>query len=644
MSNQPDLSYHFGPFCLDPKHPRLTRDGEIVALTPKALEILSLLVESRGIAVEKEDLMRRVWPDTFVEEGNLSVHIYALRKALGETPDGESYIETVPRLGYRFLGSIQEVKVDGADLLVERHTLSHVVVEESSPGVTAEPLALPEKARSTLFSYRRRTVLLAVVLAVGLIGLIGYLWLSQKAKPPATTAEVKSIAILPFTTLNKEVDDEYLGVGLADALITQFGQTTQIIVRPTTTVLKYAEKEQDPLAAGKLLKVDAVLEGSVHRVGERLRVTVRLIRVSDGLSLWTAKFDENFKDIFAVEDSISAQVVQALRVDDTDRLKKRYPQNAEAYQAYLRGRFFWSKRTDEGNQKAIDYFRQAINKDSLYAVAYAGLAEAYTLSSYYSSVLPREAFPKAKAAAERALEIDGTLAEAWSTLAYVKFIYDWDFEGSDRDFRRTFELNPNYATARFWHGECLIYRGRFEEGIEEIDRAHQLDPLSAVFSAHLGWAYHIARQHDRAIKQLQETLEMDPDFAMTYFYLGMAYEEKRMFEESIAAYKKSIELSGEFPGTTGLAHVYAISGRRGEAQQILEKLEQQARDGKPIRPTTFAIIYAALNDREKALESLEKGYGERYEVLLYLKVQPYFDNLRSEPRFVDLLQRIGLSP
>ena len=544
---------------------------------------------------------------------------------------------------------MQEVDPNGAELVVERHTLSQVVVEErenvaDDALTTVEPLALPEKTSGNLFSLRRRAVLIALAGALGIGGLIAYVWRSQKAQPPSSSAEVKSIAILPFRLLNKEVDDEYLGVGLADALITQFGQTSQIIVRPTGTVLKYAEREQDPIAVGKLLKVEAVLEGSVHRAGERLRVTVRLLRVSDGLSLWSGKFDESLTDIFTLQDSISAQVVQALKVNDPDRVRKRYTENAEAYQAYLKGRFFFSKRTNEGNQKAIDYFRQAINKDPLYALAYAGLAESFTIASYYSGVLPRDSFPKAKAAAERALEIDDTLAEAWSTLAYVKFIYDWDFEGSDRGFRRSFELNPNYATARFWHGECLLYRGRFEEGIAEIDRAHQLDPLSSVFSAHLGWAYHIARQPDRAIKQIQKTLEMDPDFSMAHFFLGMAYEEKRMFEESIAAYKKAVELSGEYPGTLGLGHVYAMSGRRDEAQQIVTNLEQQAREGKRIRPTSLSTIYAALNERDKAFEWLEKGYDERYEGILYLKVQPYYDNLRSDPRYGDFLQRIGLTP
>ena len=648
MQNPAREFYEFGPFRLDTLKRRLLRDEQVIPLTPKAFEILSVLLQSGGNLVEKDQLMRQVWPDTFVEEGNLSVHIFALRKALGENGEGQSYIETLPKLGYRFVGSVQEIAPNDAELVVERHRLSRVVVEEevesgSDRVIPAEPLTLAPKDQTTHAAFwRRRSILIIIGLAIG-AAFFGYWWRSSQLKPPASSAEVRSLAVLPFKTLGAEAGDQYLGVSLADALITQFGRTQQIIVRPTSTVLKYAENERDPLLVGKTLDVEAVLDGNVQRAGERIRVTVRLLRVSDGVSLWAEKFDERLTDIFALQDSISLRVAQALKVGDGERLKKRYTEDPEAYQAYLKGRYFWHKRTDEETRKALAYFREAIDKDPLYALAYSGLAEAYTTSSYYSGVLPRDAFPKAKAAAERALEIDSTLPEALSTLAYVRFIYDWDFEGSDRDFKRALELNPNYATARFWHGECLIYRGRFEEGIAEIKRAQELDPLSPVFGANLGWAYHMARQYDRAIEQIQKVLEMDGDFPMAYFYLGMAYEQKGMFEKSIAAYKRSTELTGGYPGRLGLGHAYAMSGRPQEAEKILDELEQQVRAGKRVRPTSFAIIYAALNDRDKAFEWLEKAYEERYEGVLYLKYQPYYDNLRSDPRYLDLLRRIGLN-
>jgi len=280
----------------------------------------------------------------------------------------------------------------------------------------------------------------------------------------------------------------------------------------------------------------------------------------------------------------------------------------------------------------------------LYAVSYGGLAEAYTLSSYYSAVPPRETFPKAKAAAEKALEIDDTLVEALTTQAYVKFIYDWDFPAAEKDFLKAFELNPNYAPARFWYGECLIYLGRFVEGIAQINRAQQLDPLSLVYSSNLGWAYHIARQDDQAITQLQKVLESDRSFHMAYFYLGMAYESKGMYKEAIAAYEKSRDLSGGYPGITGLGHAYAVSGRRDEALKIVAQMESDAKQSNRIRATAFSIIFAGLNDRDKAFEWLEKAYEQRYEGVIFVKVQPYYDNLRSDPRYYELLKRIGLTP
>lgn len=649
MSNATQHLYEFGPFRLDASRPRLTRNGEVVSLTPKALEILSVLVQSGGNLVEKEELMQRVWPDTFVEEGNLSVHIFALRKALGENGDGQGYIETIPRLGFKFLCAVQQI-APAAELVVERHRLTRTVVEEDAEipeyaVITSQSQApFSQQTTPVAFWWRKYSIPALIGLSLSAVGLIAFVWFSKKPTQPGTSAEVKTMAVLPFKMLGVETGDEYLGVGLADALITQFGRTQQIIVRPTSAVLKYEQQELDPLAIGKTLGVEAVLEGTVQRAGERLRVTVRLLRVSDGVSLWSAKFNESQTDFFAVQDSISEQVAKALKIGDADRVKRQYTQNTEAYHAYLKGRYFWNKRTNDGVGRAVSYFKQAIDKDPLFALAYVGLAESYTLQSYYSGLLPREAFPKARAAAERAIEIDNNLAEALSTVAYVKFIYDWDFEGSDRDFQQAFAANPNYANARYWYGECLIYRGRFDDGIAQIKRAQELDPLSPVFGANLGWAYHMARQHDRAIEQLQKVLETDSDFSMAHFYLGMAYEQKGMFEPSIAAYKRSIELSGsEYPGTIGLGHAYALSGRHDEARKILEQLEQRVKAGTRVRPTTLATIYAGLNDRDKAFEWLEIAYQERYEGVLYLKHQPYYDNLRSDPRYVDLLHRVGLA-
>lgn len=651
MSDQPQDLLEFGPFRLDLKRPRLTCAGEVVALTPKALEVLSVLVESNGSLVEKEVLIRKVWPDTFVEDGNLSVHIFALRKALAQCSGGENYIETIPRQGFRFTANVRAIEANGGDLVLERRTRSQVTIEETeSGGITesVEPLQLPEVSPATRKHQKLiRNAALALLLVGGLIA--GYLLLRPKSVQRGTQQPlVHSIAVLPFKSLSPGSDDEYLRTGVADSLINRLGNIHQIIVRPMSATQRYLDSTEDPRIIGANLGVEAVLDGHLQREGDRIRATVQLLSVRDGSQIWAGRFDDVFTNIFAVQDSISDQVVRSLSISltpaDARVLAKRATRSTDAYRTYLIGRHHLSKRTDDDIKKAIDYFKQAIDQDPLYAVAYAGLGEAYTLSSYYSAVPPRESFPKAKAAAEKAFEIDDTLAEALTTQAYVKFIYDWDFQGAEKDFLKTFELNPNYAPARYWYGECLMYLGRFVEGIAQINRAQELDPLSLVYSSNLGWAYHIARQDDHAITQLQKVIDSDRGFHMAYFYLGMAYEGKGMYEEAIAAYQKSRDLSGGYPGITGLGHAYAVSGRRDEALKIVEQMEADAKRTNRVRATAFSIIFAGLNDREKAFEWLEKAYEQRYEGVIFIKVQPYYDNLRSDPHYYDLLKRIGLTP
>ena len=650
MSNQPQHLYEFGPFQLDTEKRRVMRDGEIVSLTPKAFELLTVLVQRGGQVIEKDELMRQVWPETFVEEGNLSVHIFALRKALGENGDGQGYIETVPRQGYRFISSVRELKADGAALIVEKHTRSLVTIEEHEESAEEKKVAaLPESQTVVRGALKRlRYTQVALVAALLLALAVGSLIYFQRNPKQPATGQLRTIAVLPFKPLSTGADDEYFRTGMADALIIKLGSLKQIVVRPTSAVLRYTDSKEDAQTIGRALGVDAVLEGYIQRDGERIRATARLLSVRDGAQLWAGSFDDSFTNVFAVQDSISAQVAKSLTLNltasDSKLLAKRYTENSEAYRAFMMGRHFWNKRTDEGNQKAIEYYKQAIDLDPVYGLAYAGLADAYTLSSYYSGVSPREAFPKAKTAALRALEIDDALAEAYATLAYVKFIYDWNFQDAERDFLKAFELNPNMATARYWYGESLMYMGRYGEGIAQIQRAHQLDPLSIVFSSNLGWAYHIARQEDQAIEQLQKVLAADQNFPMAYFYLGMAYEGKGMYDDAIKAYQRAAELSGGYPGIAGLGHAYAISGRREEALKLISQMEEQLRQGQPIRPTSFAIIYSGLNDREKAFEWLEKAYQQRYEGVIYIKCQPYYDNLRSDPRYYDLVQRIGLTP
>lgn len=654
MSNPPKHLYEFGQFRLDMERPRLTRDGEVIPLTPKALDVLSVLVQSGGNLVEKEDLMQKVWPDTFVEDGNLSVHIFALRKALGENAEGQGYIETLPKLGYRFVGSVQEVDPNGAELVVERHALSRVIVQEESDSharaTTPGPLALPARSETSreVFWTKRPSVVIMILLALALTGVLAYLWMSNKATAPATSAEVKSMAVLPFQSLSAEAEDEYLALGLTDMLITQFGHTRKVVVRPTSAVLKYTKTDQDAIAIGRRLGVQAVLEGSVQRAGERLRVTVRLFRVSDGAPLWAGKFDEKFSDIFTVEDSISQQVAVALRLhfEGTEQpwLRKRHTESTEAYQAYLKGRYFWNKRSADGLRRAIEYFNQAVEIDPTFPLPYVGLAESYDLLIYYSDLPPNDLFPKSRAAAMRALEIDSQLGEAHVPMARVKAYYEWDQVGAHKEFQRAVELSPNYDTARQWYGEYLTNVGKFEEGIVELKRALEIDPLSLAINVDLGTAFYSARQYDQAISQYRKTLEIDPDFPLCHSFLGMAYSAKGLNQESILEHQRAIALAGERPILLALlGHALATAGRKDEARTILAQLKERSNHGY-IAPFNLVLLHVGLGDWEQAFGWLEKAYQEHDPWLLqFIRNYQHLDGLRSDPRFQDLLRRVGIT-
>jgi tetratricopeptide (TPR) repeat protein len=389
-----------------------------------------------------------------------------------------------------------------------------------------------------------------------------------------------------------------------------------------------------------------IVKGGLIKSEGAARVSVQLVSTTDGRVLWSGEnFDQSFSNIFRLENELIRSVAAAIRPnlgsEQESRITKRYTESPEAYQLYLKGRYFWNERTDADIKKAIHYFNYALEKDPNYALANAGLADSYALLNYYDGSPPVDSFPKAREASEKALKIDDTLAEAHASLAYIKRAYDWDWVGAEREFKRAIDLNPNYATAHFWYGEHLTYLGRFDEAIAEIRRAQELDPLSPIISGSLGWAFHMARQPDRAIEQLRKTLETDPDFAMTHFYLGMAYEGKQMYQAAIDEYRKANEISPAGPGIVGLGHACAMSGHRNEAQKILDELKERAEKNQ-VRPSTVAIVYAGLNDPDHTFEWMEKAREQRAEGVVYLKAQPYFDNVRSDPRRAAFLKRIGL--
>jgi serine/threonine protein kinase/tetratricopeptide (TPR) repeat protein len=456
-----------------------------------------------------------------------------------------------------------------------------------------------------------------------------------------------SIAVLPFTDLSPKEDQEYFCDGMAEELINALSNIEGLQVASRTSSFQFREKGYDIQDIGKKLKVQTVLEGSVRKAGNRLRITVQLINVDEGYHIWSEKFDRDLEDIFAIQDEISLAIAEKLKVklleEEKEALVKRYTEDHEAYNLYLMGRYFWNGRYEGKLQKAIECFQQAINKDPLYAIAYAGIADCYNLLAIYGLMAPKEVYSKAEAAAKKALEIDKTLAEVHTSVGWIRTFFDWDWPVAENEFKKAIELNPAYATAHHWYALHLVCRGRFDEGVTEIKQAHELDPLSLIINRNLAWVYYFTCQYDQAIEQFMKTLEMDPNFIYTHLKLGWVYLNKSMYEEALAEFQKEKELSTSWnpfiEARIGLA--YALMGKRIEAQQVLNNfMEQSKREYIP--PYGLACIYFALRKNNQGFKWMEKGYEERDYWQTYLKVEPMFESLRSEPKFKALLKKMGL--
>ena len=646
--------YEFGVFTLDPTQRLLLRAGKVVALTPKVFETLLALVENTGLVVTKDDLLNKIWPDTIVEERCLSQNIFLLRKALGENSKGHNYIETIPKVGYRFLPDVSESQEMGGVLVVQKRDRLRIVSTEEETIAADEtpafeslaPLALVRSVRDNVpipLPSRLVLLLLGLMIASSVAAYFGF------ASSRASTAryEAKSIAVLPFKPLGSDQNDEYLGLGMADTLIGRLSHLSQVVVRPTSAIRRYSGRDLDVISAGREQRVDAVLEGSIYRSGDRIRLSVQLVSVRDGASLWSFKCDERCTDIFAVQDSISERVAEALALKLTGEerrlLTKHYTDNTDAYQLYLEGRYFWNKRSEEGFKKALNYFNQAIDADPNYALAFVGLADCYTMLADYDWLTPTDASSRAKAAATRALEIDDTLAEGHASLADIRRFYDWDWPGAEREYRRAIELNPNYVTAHQWYGEFLSAMGRHDEAVREMKRAEELDPVSVVVKNASGWILLFARQYDEAIAACQKVIEMDPDYGEVYSQLRRAYEQKGMYSEAFAADEKFRMFKTKVDRRSNqLSNPATISSAKSYWQKMLELARQDVKDNVEASRFRMVEIYAQLGEKDRAIEWLTKLCADHHFWMPFLKVHAHLDPLRSDPRFNDLLRRIGL--
>ena len=626
--------YEFGEFRIDALRMLLIgSDGHVVTLPPKAFELLKVMVLSGGRVLTKDELLNVVWQGTIVEEGNLTQAVSILRKALGEKRSDHRYIVTVPGSGYRFVAAVKELRNRDE------------TYEESSP-LTSTSRALPTTSKSSVRQLGWRVLPALILLALTCYAVYS-IWTMPRAASPTSVGEVKSLAVLPFEHLGGDTGDDYLGIGIADALITNLSNNRRIAVRPTNAVLKYANLKPAFTTVGQDLRVDALLDGRMQRSGDRLRVTVQLVRSSDGVPLWAETFDDSFTNILAVQDSISLRVAQALTLklsgEEQNAVTSRMTENPAAYEAYLRARFFWNKRTGEGLQKSISYFEEAVRLDPYFALAYAGLAESYVLFNLYGAEHRTDAFLKAREAALKALSLNDTIASAHTALALVKLEYDYDWRGAETSYLRALELNPNYSTAHHWYSEYLAFRGQFDESVKHIERAYELDPASLVINTARGYPYMRAGRCETAIEYFHKVLEMEKAFPLAHFYLGKCYVEKAQFDDAIREHGAAIDGAGDSAMfMAALGYAYAASGRAAEAQTILKRMKESAKQ-KYISPYSLATVYAGLGEKDEALRLLRQAYEDRDYQLPTVKNDIHFSRLREDPRFDGLLNQIGLT-
>lgn len=638
MYEQKPHIYEFGDFRLDAPQRRLFRGGEHVPLTPKVFDTLLYMVEHQGSVLSKDKLMAAVWPDTVVEENNLGQNISKLRGVLGESRGENRYIATVPGLGYRFVAAVKALTDENG--------------QEAAQAVPPGPIPAPAEVVTTSPPARHSGRLKGRVWTVVLVGVLAaascvgafYIWRARTQTAPV--ASIRTIAVLPFKPLVTESRDEALELGMADTLIARLSASRELVVRPITSVRRYGGVEQDPVAAGRELGVEAVLDGTIQRWGDRTRVTARLLRVGDGRTLWVGQFDEKFTDIFGVQDSISERVAGelALRLmgEERELLAKRDTADTEAYELYLKGRFFWDKRTPEGTRQAVEYFRRALERDPTYARAYAGLAECYRVLSIAQDIPSLESMPKAKEAALKALELDERSAEAHTALGWIKFFFDWDWEGAEREYRRALEINPNYPMAHVGYAHLLSNTGRHEEALAEADRALKLDPLSLINGALKGQFLFHARRYPEAIDHLHKTLETEPNFWVAQTVLGKSYERVGRYAEALEALSKAGEISG---GTTEMislsGYTYAAAGRREEAERTLRELISISKQ-RHVSSYNMALVHHGLGDSDEALKWLERAYQEKDVRMVFLGVDPKWATLRTDSRFINILERMNL--
>jgi TolB-like protein/DNA-binding winged helix-turn-helix (wHTH) protein/Flp pilus assembly protein TadD len=653
---QHTLVIRFGTYEVCFQSGEVREAGVRIRVQQQPLKLLEVLLERPGEVVTREELRSRVWPNESFGDFDQAVNIAIakLRSALGDSAENPRFIETLPKRGYRFIASVSFVEADGHIRMPQSASapsagsepgfqlqgnglaLSPVTEEGAqlqSPGLTVAP---PHRLRPT------RWVIMALAFVLGVAILSVLLFRSRDHAP----APIRSLAVLPLDNLSGDASQNYFSDGMTDELITDLAQISALRVISRTSVMVYKGARKPLPQIARELHVDAIVEGTVLRAGDQVRITAQLIDASTDKHLWSQSYEGDLRDTLALQDRVARAIAKEIQINLTPQeqaaLKSARVVNPQAYESYLKGRYFWNKRTADGLRVALAYFNQAIEEDPNYAQAYSGLADTYALLGdwQYAVMTPKEAFPKAKAAALKAVELDSALGEAHNSLAFVLDGFDWDLDSGGKEFRRAIELNPGYATAHHWYAWHLALLGQYDEAIAEMKKAESLDPLSLIINADLAELFVLAHSYDESVRQSLKTIEMDPNFAMAHSQLAQAYLQEHKYQEAVVELQKAVQLSGESPTCiANLARAYALSGQRTEAVKLLTELKTRSTPGYS-HASEIAVIYVSLGDTDEAMNWLERGYAERFNPGVLLR--PGFDPLRSEPRFQNLAHRVGL--
>ncbi len=654
-----NYGYYFDDVVIERDNFRVRKGGQLKALTPRAFDILVYLIERRRRVVEKQELFERIWKETFVTDNALMRAVKEIRRELGDDASAPRYIQTVHKRGYRFIAELKDTPNEELEFETEAERSESPKFSESETVATSSQQATVETAnqattqtnadkspettpslKNLIAKIKEHKASAVFALAALVIAVVAFIYFGRSEKA------IHSLAVLPLENASADANKDYMSDGITESLINSLSQLPQLKVMPRSTAFRYKGQQVDPQKAGRDLHVDAVLTGRVIQQGENLVIQAELTNAADGSQLWGERYNRKLADIFSLQEEIAKEISEKLRLkltgEDAQRLTKRYTENAEAYELYLKGRYHLNKLTPPEVQTSVSYFQQAIAIDPSYALAYVGLADANRALALSVDLPATELFPKAKAAANKAIEIDDRLSEAHAALGFAILFYDWDWKTAENQYQRALEINPNSADTHLAYAGLLSVTGRLSEGLAEIKRARELDPLNLRANALEGQFLILAGQTDEGLARLQKTFELEPNFFLAHLFASSAYIQKGMYPEAIAKASKARDLSGgnaEAIATIGYA--LAMAGRRDEARTVLDELKKRA-TGRYVPPYAFALVYNGLDEHDEAFAWLERGIEQRDPKMMFLKVEPKWNNLHDDPRFVSLLKRIKL--